>query len=60
MLTLYHYWSSVCSQKVRMCLAEKGLDWESRHVGLVAFGGDGRRNSALPPALNLRNGRRRP
>ena len=25
MLTLYHYWSSVCSQKVRMCLAEKGL-----------------------------------
>ena len=36
-LTLYHYWSSVCSQKVRMCLAEKGLDWESRHVDIFAF-----------------------
>ena len=34
---LYHYWSSVCSQKVRMCLAEKGLDWESRHVDIFAF-----------------------
>ena len=37
MLRLYHYWSSVCSQKVRMCLAEKGLEWESRHVDLFAF-----------------------
>jgi len=37
MLRLYHYWSSVCSQKVRMCLAEKGLDWESRHVDIFAF-----------------------
>jgi glutathione S-transferase len=34
MLTLYHYWSSVCSQKARLCLAEKGLEWESRHVDL--------------------------
>ena len=37
MLRLYHYWSSVCSQKVRMCLAEKRLDWESRHVDIFAF-----------------------
>ena len=37
MLRLYHYWSSVCSQKVRMRLAEKGLDWESRHVDIFAF-----------------------
>ena len=37
MLRLYHYWSSVCSQKVRMCLAEKALEWESRHVDIFAF-----------------------
>jgi len=37
MLTLYHYWSSVCSQKARLCLAEKGLDWQSRHVDLFTF-----------------------
>jgi glutathione S-transferase len=37
MLTLYHYWSSVCSQKVRMCLAEKALDWQSVHVDLFKF-----------------------
>ena len=37
MLTLYHYWSSVCSQKVRFCLAEKDLEWESRHIDLFTF-----------------------
>ena len=37
MLTLYHYWSSVCSQKVRMCLAEKKLAFDSRHVDLFTF-----------------------
>ena len=37
MLTLYHYWSSVCSQKVRFCLCEKELDWESHHVDLNTF-----------------------
>lgn len=37
MLTLYHYWSSVCSQKVRMCLAEKKLAYQSRHVDLFTF-----------------------
>ena len=37
MLTLYHYWSSVCSQKARMCLAEKKIPWESRHVDIFRF-----------------------
>jgi len=37
MLTVYHYWSSVCSQKVRLCLAEKSIPWESRHVDLFTF-----------------------
>jgi ganglioside-induced differentiation-associated protein 1 len=37
MLRLYHYWSSVCSQKVRMCLAEKGLRYESTHLDLFTF-----------------------
>jgi glutathione S-transferase len=37
MLELYHYWDSVCSFKVRMCLAEKGLNWESRYVDILAF-----------------------
>ena len=37
MLRLYHYWSSVCSQKVRMCLAEKRVAWENVHVDIFAF-----------------------
>ncbi|MCC6472339.1 MAG: glutathione S-transferase family protein [Burkholderiales bacterium] len=37
MLKLYHYWSSVCSQKVRMCLAEKGIAWQSHHVDIFRF-----------------------
>jgi len=37
MLKLYHYWSSVCSQKLRMCLAEKALPWESVHVDIFTF-----------------------
>lgn len=32
MLTLYHMWTSTCSKKVRITLAEKQLDWESRFV----------------------------
>lgn len=35
MLELYHDWRSFCSIKVRLCLAEKGLAWESRHVDLM-------------------------
>ena len=34
MLALYHNDMSSCSQKVRICLAEKSLDWESRHLDL--------------------------
>ena len=37
MLTLYHGLASTCSKKVRMCLAEKGLDWESRLLNLQKF-----------------------
>jgi glutathione S-transferase len=35
-LALYHNDMSSCSQKVRLCLAEKGLKWESRHLNLRA------------------------
>jgi hypothetical protein len=37
MLNLYHYWSPVCAQKVRIVLAEKHLDWESVHLDLFEF-----------------------
>jgi glutathione S-transferase len=32
MLTLYHFGGAICAQKVRLALAEKGLEWESRSV----------------------------
>ncbi|MGE0736839.1 MAG: glutathione S-transferase family protein [Alphaproteobacteria bacterium] len=35
MLELYHDWISFCSIKVRLCLAEKNLPWESRYVELM-------------------------
>src|SRR5277367_5678352 len=34
--TLYHNDMSVCAQKVRFTLAEKGLAYESRHLNLRA------------------------
>ena len=37
MLTLLHANHSTCSQKVRICLAEKGLDYESRLIDLPAL-----------------------
>ena len=37
MLTLYHGLASTCSKKVRMCLEEKGLEWESRLLNLQKF-----------------------
>lgn len=37
MLTLYHAWGSTCSQKVRLALAEKGVDYESRLLNLRRF-----------------------
>ena len=36
MLALYHNDMSLCAQKVRICLAEKRLEWESRHLVLRA------------------------
>lgn len=36
MLELYHNNISVCSQKVRHALAEKGLDWLDHHVSLIS------------------------
>jgi len=35
-LELFHHDASTCSQKVRICLAEKGIDWVNRHVDLGA------------------------
>ena len=34
MLKLYHFENSVCAQKVRMTLFEKGVEWESHEVNL--------------------------
>jgi glutathione S-transferase len=31
---LYHFWSSVCSVRVRMALEEKGVTWTSRYIDL--------------------------
>src|SRR5258708_36861064 len=35
-LALYHNDMSSCAQKGRLMLAEKGLEWESRHLDLRA------------------------
>lgn len=37
MRELYHSTHSTCSQKVRLCLAEKGLDWTGHHLNLRRF-----------------------
>ena len=34
MLELYHWITSTCSKRVRICLAEKDLEWESHHIRL--------------------------
>ena len=38
MLALYHNAASTCSQKVRLVLAEKGLEFESREIDLIGGG----------------------
>ncbi|CAN5747344.1 maleylacetoacetate isomerase [soil metagenome] len=38
MLILYHGWRSSASRRVRLCLAEKGLDYESRLVDMIRGG----------------------
>jgi glutathione S-transferase len=35
MIELYHHGSSVCAAKVRLCLAEKQLPWESRYIDIL-------------------------
>jgi glutathione S-transferase len=35
MLHLYHHGSSVCAAKVRLVLAEKGLDWEGTYIDIL-------------------------
>lgn len=47
-LVLYHAWSSSASRKVRLCLAEKGLDYEGRVLDLRRF----QHHSAWYKALN--------
>jgi glutathione S-transferase len=37
MIELWHATHSTCSQKVRLCLAEKGLAWQSHFVDLRRF-----------------------
>lgn len=32
---LYHGWTSSASRKVRLCMAEKGLEYEGRHIELL-------------------------
>jgi glutathione S-transferase len=36
-IELFHDWNSVCSYKVRACLAEKELPWDSRRIDLMKF-----------------------
>lgn len=36
-IKLYHFPGSLCSQKVKLVLAEKNLDWESHLVNLLTF-----------------------
>ena len=37
MIELFHSTHSTCSQKVRLCLAEKGIAWTGRHLNLRRF-----------------------
>lgn len=37
MVELYHFWSSVCSVRVRMALEEKSVAWTSRYIDLFKF-----------------------
>ena len=50
MLELYHNNISVCSQKVRLVLAEKNVPWVNRHVSLA-------KGEHLTPAFKKMNPR---
>lgn len=34
---LYHGWTSSASRKVRLCMAEKGLEYDGKHIELLSF-----------------------
>ena len=36
-IELFHFWDSFCSFKVRICLEEKQLAWQGRHLDLMSF-----------------------
>ena len=35
MIELYHHGSSVCAAKVRLTLAEKGVEWKGHYVDIL-------------------------
>lgn len=37
MIALYFNWNAVCAMKVALCLAEKNLAWDERHLALGEF-----------------------
>ena len=37
MLTLYHFGDSLCSIKVRLCLSEKGVEYDAKFIDLMKF-----------------------
>lgn len=34
--TLYHHGSSVCADKVRFAMAEKGMEWDGVYIDILA------------------------
>ena len=34
---IYHFWSSVCSVRVRMAFEGEGVNWVSRYIDLFKF-----------------------
>jgi len=49
-LELYHYAESLCSQKARVGLAEKQLDYRSRHIVLCDIAEDSQSHCGTSPA----------
>ena len=53
MLKLYHNNISVCSQKVRHALAEKGLEWVGHHVMLMGLKAPLKQGESFPLTLTF-------
>lgn len=53
MLELYHGGTSVCSVKVRLVLAEKGLDWQSHYLSLTRREHQSEAYRAINPNLKV-------